>query len=69
MAVRATINKDGVNEAVESNKRLFSKEQLKASRKFANRKDLLEILLEEDKQYSVAEVDEMIKKFMKGKVK
>lgn len=69
MAARAAVNKDEVNEAVESNKILFSKEQLKASRKYANRKDLLEILLEENKQYSTADVDEMIQKFMKGKVK
>lgn len=48
---------------------LFSKEQLKASQKFLNRSDLLEILLENGKRYSFATVEKMIEEFMKGKVK
>lgn len=48
---------------------LFTKEQLKCSQKFANRKDLLEVLLEDGKQYPVAKVEQMIAKFMKGDVK
>ena len=47
---------------------LFLKEQLRASEKFSNRKDLIEILLEDQKQYSIPEVEEIIEKFMKGKV-
>ena len=48
---------------------LFTKEQLKRSQKFANRKDLLEILLEDGKQYPIAKVEQMIAKFMKGDMK
>lgn len=48
---------------------LFLKEQLRASEKFSNRKDLIEILLEDQKQYSIPEVEEIIEEFMKGKVK
>lgn len=48
---------------------LFSKGQLQASKKFANRRDLLEVLLEDDKQYSISAVEGMVEKFMKGKVK
>lgn len=49
--------------------RVFTKDQLKASQKFAKRKDLLEVLLEDDKKYPVTKVEQMIEKFMKGKVK
>lgn len=50
-----------------NNECLFSKEQLKASKKFANRKDLVEILLDDNKQYSVTAVENMVEKFMKGR--
>lgn len=49
--------------------RMFSKGQLVNSGKFAGRRDLLATLLEEGEQYSVPEVEKMIEKFMKGKVK
>lgn len=48
---------------------LFSKEQIIASDRYAGRRDLLDALLDEGKTYSVAAVDVMIDKFMKGKVK
>lgn len=48
---------------------LFTKEQLKRSQKFANRKDLLEILLEDGEQYPIAKVEQVITKFMKGDMK
>ena len=35
----------------------------------ANRRDLIGALLEDDKQYTLAEVDTAIDNFMKGKVK
>jgi len=64
----AATNKD--NAAAEKNMEcVFTKEQLKASQKFANRKDLLEVLLEDGKKYPVAKVEQMIDKFMKGKVR
>lgn len=48
---------------------VFSKEQLISSKKFMNNKDVLSALLEDDKKYSISEVNEIIENFMKGKVK
>ncbi len=36
---------------------------------YANRRDLVDALLEAEKQYTKKEVDELINKFMKGTVK
>lgn len=47
---------------------LFSKEQLLASEKFSNRRDLIEALLDENKQYTMESVEQMMEEFMKGKV-
>ena len=64
-----TENATTVNTAKENKAPVFTKEQLKTSAKYANRRDLLESLLEDGKEYAIVTVDEMIKKFMKGKVK
>ena len=47
----------------------FPKDKLLQSLKYANRKDILNVLLEDGKDYSFKEVDEKINTFMKGKVK
>lgn len=47
---------------------LFSKKQILNSKKFALNKDFLNATLEEDKEYSLEEVEELIGKFKKGKV-
>ena len=47
----------------------FGKEQLLISARYRNRKDLVSALLDNGKAYTVAEVDQMIEKFMKGQVK
>lgn len=47
----------------------LNKQQILASAKYTNRKDLVNALLEENKQYTMQEVEEMIEKFMKGKVR
>ncbi|MFL2104132.1 hypothetical protein [Mycobacteroides abscessus] len=47
----------------------FSKEKLVKSEKYANRKDILNVILENEKEYSFEEVDNKMNKFMKGKVK
>ena len=47
---------------------LFSKEQLLASERFSKRRDLVEALLDENKQYTMEGVEQMMEKFMKGKV-
>lgn len=64
-----TENTTTVNTVKENKTPVFTKEQLKTSAKYANRRDLLESLLKDGKEYTIATVDEMIKKFMKGKVK
>lgn len=47
----------------------FSKEQLAACKRYRNQKDLVNVLLTDDRLYSFEEVDSLINKFMKGKVK
>lgn len=47
----------------------FTKEQLAASKKYAKRRDLIGALLEDGKTYTTKEVDALIEKFMKGKVR
>lgn len=48
---------------------MFSKEQLMNSTKYSNRKDILKIMLEVEKEYTFEQVDAKISEFMKGKVK
>ncbi len=45
-----------------------NKEQLAGSKRYANRRDLIRVLLEEDKAYTLDEVDSLIETYMKGKV-
>lgn len=59
---KATVN----TEKVEN---LFSKEQLVASERFQERRDILEALLVTGKGYTVKVVEEKIESYMKGKVK
>ena len=47
----------------------FTKEQILASNKYSGRKDVLNVLLDEGIQYTLEQVDSIIEKFMKGKVK
>ena len=47
----------------------FSKEQILVSARFANRRDLVNALLDEKKSYTVKNVDSLIEKYMKGQVK
>jgi len=47
----------------------FTKEQLLLSKTYINRVDLLNILLKDDVKYSHKEVEQLMDKFMKGKVK
>lgn len=46
----------------------FSKEQILSAAKFANRRDLLSVVLEDGKTYTVEDVQKQIDRFMKGKV-
>jgi hypothetical protein len=47
----------------------FTKEKLIKFKRYRYRIDLLNALLEENKAYTIPEVDALIDKFMKGKVK
>lgn len=46
-----------------------SKEQLLGSQRYVKCRDLLGALLDDDKRYTLEEVDTAIENFMKGKVK
>ena len=48
---------------------LYTKEQLLSSKKYYNRVDLLNVLLKDNVKYTHKEVEQLIDKFMKGKVK
>ncbi len=49
------------------NQARFSKEDLVKSQKYQHRRDLLNAILEDDKKYTIQEVDSKIEKFMKGR--
>lgn len=51
------------------NEQKFSKEQILASARYANRRDLVDALLDKDKSYTFETVDNMIEKYKKGRVK
>lgn len=53
----------------EQNEQKFSKEQILASARYANRRDLVDALLDKDKSYTFETVDNMIEKYKKGWVK
>lgn len=48
---------------------VFSKRQLLRFRRYVGRQDLLSVLLEDGKTYTLAQVDSLVQKFMEGKVK
>ena len=47
----------------------FRKEQIVASKRYENDVDIVNALLQDGKEYALAEVDEMIERFKKGKVR
>ena len=47
---------------------LYSKEQIITSKKYSNRKDILNVLLKDDEEYSFSRIDEIIEKFMNKEV-
>lgn len=47
----------------------FTKQQVLASKKLSYSRDLLNAILQENKTYTLKEVDEEVNKFLKGKVK
>jgi hypothetical protein len=47
----------------------FTKEQILASSKYSNRRDVLGAILSDNDTYTFEKVDSLLEKFMKGKVK
>lgn len=47
----------------------FTKDQLLASKRYANRQDILNALLVNGKEYTTEQVDALIEKYMKREVK
>lgn len=68
MAVRKT-TKTAAKEAEKEVEVKFSKNQLLAAKRFSGKRDILEALLSADETYTVKTVEQMIEKYMKGKVK
>ena len=58
------VEKKGVKKVLK-----YNKKELLESNKYANRKDLLRVLLKDEQVYSFAQVDKILSDFMKGKVK
>lgn len=48
---------------------VFTKDQVLSSKRYEGKKDAINVILEAGKFYSLADVDALIDKFMKGKVK
>lgn len=46
----------------------FTKEQILASKRYSNRKDVLGVILTDKKGYTLDQVDSLLEKFLKGKV-
>ena len=57
-----------VKKQVEKAENKFTKEQLAASGRFRDRRDIVEALLKTGELYTVKAVEEKIEKFMKGQV-
>lgn len=47
----------------------YTKQQILASARYKGRKDLVTALLDDNRTYTIAEVDQKISQFMKGQVK
>lgn len=48
---------------------IYSKKSILASDRYANRRDALGVILDDGKEYSAAEVDDLLDNFMNGQVK
>lgn len=59
----------GVTTEVQSVPIEFSKEQILASAKYHNNRDLVDAILYEKKKYTIENVDSLVEKYMKGEVK
>ena len=53
----------------ETKKPGFTREQLADSNRYKNQRDLVRVMLEKGRRYSVEETEETLNQFRKGKVK
>lgn len=60
---------EAASENVKEKGKRFSKEQLLASERFRERRDIVDALLDNGRQYTVKDVEEAIGRYMKGRVK
>lgn len=67
-AVEETAAIDTVEEIVAKGENTFTKAQLLSAKRFTGRQDLLNALLDKNQKYTVKTVEEMIEKYMKGRV-
>lgn len=56
------------NDKVKSNDITFDKDSIIQAKRYADKKDVCNAILEDDKVYTFDEVDKLIEKFMKGSV-
>jgi hypothetical protein len=61
--------KKGTSEEVEKKANKFGKKQILSSKRFEDRRDAVGSILEDDKTYSIDEVEKLYEEFMKGEVK
>jgi len=47
----------------------YTKAQILAAKKYRNRRDLLGVLLVDDREYELEEVEQVMSEFLEGKVK
>lgn len=70
MAVSKKVASDAkVSEPVHRDEPKFRKDQILASKKYKNRRDLLSAVLEDGQLYTMSEVNTLVEKYMKGTVK
>lgn len=65
MARKTTISVKKTETITES---VYSKEQIIKSKKYADRRDILNVLLADGKEYTLDDVNTLLDAFMKGKV-
>lgn len=69
MAVARKTAKVQENEQVQKKESKFTKEQIVVAKRFQHQRDLVTAVLDDDKQYTMTEVETLMEKYMKGKVK
>lgn len=69
MAVKSVKKETTENGKTEQEACLFSKTQLLAAKRFQGRRDIVNALLSENKQYAAETVEQMIENYKKGQVK